>query len=178
VRDARAANETLLQLAYAELRAVAERLVRQSGDVARITPSSLLHLASMKLLDQRTPFADARHLTGVAILAMRRLLVDLSRSRQAQKRDGGVVVSLDAVPETEIAREFADPVVLDEALGLLAQAHPRPARVVEARTFGGLSVEETGELLGLSAAQVKRDWSLGIEWLRAHWRADGGRPRN
>jgi RNA polymerase sigma factor (TIGR02999 family) len=178
MHDARVANETLLQLAYAELRAVAERLIDESGDGARISPSSLLHLASMKLLQQRTPFVDARHLTGVAVLAMRRLLVDLSRRRKAQKRDGGWILSLDLVPDEVIAREFDDPIVLDEALALLAKACPRPARVVEARTFGGLSVEETAELLELSPAQVKRDWTEGIDWLRVHWRADGKRPRN
>lgn len=164
-------TEVLMQLAYTELRAVAERLLRESGDGARMSPSSLVHMASMKLLGQRAGFRDHRHLTAIAVLAMRRLLVDLARSRSAQRRASGPMVPLDSIAEIELDGSSVDALVVDEALALLAGSHPRPAKVVECRIFGGLTVEETAQALDLSPAQVKRDWSTGIAWLRAHWGA-------
>lgn len=171
MRDGREPTDLLLQLAYAELRAVAERMLHQSGDGAHLSPSSLVHLASMKLLAQRSAFRDRRHLTAIAVLAMRRLLVDLARTRSAQRRAGGSVTSLNSIAEVEVEGCKVDTLLVDEALASLAKAYPRPAKVVECRIFGGLSVEETASALELSAAQVKRDWSAGITWLRNHWGA-------
>ena len=167
--DARA----LLQLAYAEMRAVAERLIREASDSGHISPSSLVHLASMRLMDQRTPIRDARHMLALSVIAMRRLLVDEARARQAARRGGGAVLRLEMVDELADEPRFADALALDEALSRLAQAQPRGSEVVQARIFAGLSVDETAGTLGISPAQVKRDWQAAIAWLREHWSEHG-----
>jgi RNA polymerase sigma factor (TIGR02999 family) len=169
----------LLQLAYAEMRAIAERLIHESSDSEHLSPSSLVHLASMRLMNQRTPIRDARHMLALSVIAMRRLLVDQARARQAARRGGGSVLRLDAVEELADEPRFADALALDEALSRLAQAQPRGSEVVQARVFGGLSIEETAASMGISEAQVKRDWQAGIAWLREHWsdrRPDERRP--
>ncbi len=160
---------TLLQLAYAEMRAIAERLIRESADSEHISPSSLVHLASMRLMNQRTPIRDARHMLALSVIAMRRLLVDEARARQAARRGGGMVLRLEAVEELADEPRFADAVALDEALSSLARAQPRGSEVVQARVFGGLSIEDTAGSMGISVAQVKRDWQAAITWLREHW---------
>ena len=169
----------LLQLAYAEMRAIADRLIRESADSAHISPSSLVHLASMRLMNQRTPIRDARHMLALSVIAMRRLLVDEARARQAVRRGGGSVLRLEAVEELADEPRFTDALVLDEALCRLARAQPRGSEVVQARVFGGLSIEETAGSMGISVAQVKRDWQAAIAWLREHWsdhRPDERRP--
>ncbi len=167
--ESRDSTEILLQLAYAELRAVAERLLHASGDGGHVSPSSLVHMASMKLLGQRAAFRNRRHLTAIAVLAMQRLLVDLARNRSAQRRSNGPVLSLELMQEVEVDGRTLDVLAMNDSLTRLAVALPRPARVVGCRIFGGLSVEETAQALDMSPAQVKRDWSAGLAWLRADW---------
>jgi RNA polymerase sigma factor (TIGR02999 family) len=166
----------LVALAYAELREIAQRLIDGKGDARRISPSSLVHMACLKLGDQRTAFQEQRHLLGVAAIAMRRLLVDQARARRAERRGGGLSpLSLEAIPELIDEPRFADPIEIEEALATLARTHPRPVEVVQYRLFGGLTVEETAAVLGLGPSQVKRDWNLAIDWLRQRWtRGDPG----
>lgn len=166
----------LLQLAYAEMRTVAERMIQDAGDGAHISPSSLVHLASMRLLGQRTAVRDARHMVALAVIAMRRLLVDQARARKADRRGGGVAPQLVALEEIADEPRFGEPLAMDDALRRLAEVHARCALVVQARVFGGLSLEEAAKAVGVSASQAKRDWQVGVEWLRSHWREGGGNP--
>ena len=164
----------LLQLAYAEMRSVADRLIRDAGDDAHISPSSLVHLASIRLMDQRSPVRDAGHMLALSVIAMRRVLVDAARARKAARRGSGSVLRLESTEELRDEPRFGDALALDEALSRLATVDPRWAEVVQARVFGGLSVEEVARALGTSPAQVKRDWQGGIAWLRSHWAGDRG----
>lgn len=162
--------DALVALAYAELHEIAQRLIDGGGDARHISPSSLVHLACLKLGDQRAAFQGQQHLLGVAAIAMKRLLVDQARARRAGRRGGGAApVPLEAIAELPDDSRFSDPIEIDEALATLAITHPRPVEVVQLRLFGGLTVEETAAVLGLGASQVKRDWNAAIDWLRQRW---------
>ena len=129
--------------------------------------TALIHEAYLKLLGHPDKcWQNRAHFFGVAAQAMRHILVDYARKRQCEKRGGGVVmVSLD---ETIVVsgERVAAVVALDDALRRLAVIDPRKCRVVEMRYFGGLSVEETSEALGVSPDTIMRDWRLAKSWLR------------
>ncbi|MEP7346450.1 MAG: ECF-type sigma factor, partial [Gemmatimonadaceae bacterium] len=115
-------------------------------------------------VDQRTStWQNRAHFLGVAAQVMRRIVVDHARRRGAQKRGGGHFVTLDE--ELAPNKDQLDLVRVDEALAELEQLDPRQARVVVLRYFGGLSIEETAEVVGISVATVKRDWLLAKAWL-------------
>jgi RNA polymerase sigma factor (TIGR02999 family) len=120
----------------------------------------------MRLSDQRqVDWLDKAQFFGVAAQMMRRILVNYAEARNAAKRGGDVArVTLDESVSWEGGREL-DLVSLDEALTSLAELDPRQARVVELRFFAGLSIEETAEVLGISPATVKREWSMAKAWL-------------
>lgn len=162
--------QALVALAYNELREIAQRLIDGEGDSRHLSPSSLVHLACLKLSDQRTSFDGTRHLLGVAAIAMRRLLVDQARLRRADRRGGGVEpLRLEAIAELADESRFSDPIEIEEALEVLAGTQARAAEVVRLRLLGGLTVEETSAVLGIGSSQVKRDWSVAISWLRQRW---------
>jgi RNA polymerase sigma factor (TIGR02999 family) len=156
----------LVPLLYEELKRVARRqLVREEpGQTLRTT--DLVHEAYLRLVDQAHVTRRGRaYFFAAAARAMRQVLIDRARRRRAAKRGGGGA-DLD-LDEASIAVDaFADGLVdLDTALEELAKLSPRQARVVECRYFGGMSVEDTAEALGVSPRTVKYDWALARAWL-------------
>jgi len=160
------ALDKLMPLVYAELRQMAKRYMSRQAPGHTLQTTALIHEAFLKLVDQSEKhFQNRAHFFGVAAQAMRHILVDYARSRRYAKRGGGAApVPLDeaAVVSGERAAEL---VALDDALEALAKVDPRKSRVVEMRYFGGLSVEETAEVLKVSVDTVMRDWRLAKTWL-------------
>jgi RNA polymerase sigma-70 factor, ECF subfamily len=166
------ALDALLPLVYTELRRMAARYLRKERAGHTLQPTALVHEAYMRLVDQEhKDWRNRAHFLAIAAHMMRRVLVDHARSRNFQKRGGGAVrVALDEA--FVFAAERSDELVaLDDALNALASVDERKCRVVEMRFFGGLSVEETAEVLGVSTTTIMRDWSMARAWL---YRAMGG----
>jgi RNA polymerase sigma factor (TIGR02999 family) len=156
---------TLMPMAYAELRRLAHRYMRREREGHSLQTTALVNEAYMRLVDyRRMQWQDRAHFFAVSAQLMRRILVEHAR-RQNLKRGGGLRrVSLDEV--ATIGRDLAvDIVALDDAMNALAQLDARKVQVVEMRFFGGLSVDETAEVLGVSPATVRRDWSTARVWL-------------
>jgi RNA polymerase sigma factor (TIGR02999 family) len=131
-----------------------------------LQPTALVNEAYMRLVDvQRVRWQDRAHFLSMAARLMRRVLVDVARAKHYRKRGGGAL----RVTFDELAIAPAEPghdlVALDDALQALVQAYPRKGDVIELRFFGGLSVEETGEALGVSVDTVMRDWKFARAWL-------------
>jgi RNA polymerase sigma factor (TIGR02999 family) len=169
------ARDQLLPVIYAELRRLAAGYMRRERVDHTLQPTALVHEAFLKLIDQRAVRWQSRaHFFGVAAQAMRRILVDHARAHTAGKRgDGQPRVPLDEAhllgPEPNI-----DLIALDEALTRLAEIDPQQSRLVEARFFGGLTIDETAELLDISPASVGREWIVAKAWLYAE--LTGTRP--
>jgi len=165
--DGRAeALDRLLPIVYTELHRLAQRQMRQERGGHTLQATALVHEAYLKLVDQRrVQWRNRAHFFGVAAQVMRRILVDHARSHAAQKRGGGwAALSLDEVPL--IAEEPAvDLVALDDALNRLGALDLQQAKVVELRYFGGLTIDETAEVLRVSPATVSREWTLAKAWL-------------
>ena len=160
-----AALEQLMPIVYGELRRMASRrLARERGRSLQTT--ALVHEAYLRLVDQRSVrWQNRAHFFAIAARIMRRILIDRARARRTARRgEGAVSVSLDAAEDVASMRS-AQLVDLDEALGRLAKIDPRKGQVVELRFFGGLSVEETAEVLGISGVTVMRDWNTAKAWL-------------
>jgi len=175
------ALDDLLPRVYDELRALADAYMRRERAGHTLQPTALVHEAFLRLL--RLPPGSVQnrvHFFALAAQAMRRILADHARRHRAAKRGGSAVpVPLELVegePDAAaLARSApAGPEVaaddLDAALENLAKLDPRQARVVELRFFGGLSIEETAEVLGVSPATVKRDWLVARAWLHRELR--------
>ncbi|HMB89754.1 MAG TPA: sigma-70 family RNA polymerase sigma factor [Rhodothermales bacterium] len=165
--DDAALTDRLLPLVYDELRTMAHRhLVRERRDHT-LNTTALVHEAYLKLVDQsQVGRRGQTYFFGAAARAMRQILVDYARRRNRQKRGGGQV-PVTLTTETPVAvDDFAiDLLDLDEALNRLEVLNPRQARVVECRFFGGLTVDETAEVLSVSASTVKNDWAVARAWL-------------
>jgi len=163
----RAALDKLMPLVYDELRHKARQYMigQQPGHTLQTT--ALIHEAFLKLVKQpQKRWQNRAHFMGVAAQAMRHILIDHARSRQCAKRGGvGEPLSLEEGAVVSIERA-AELVALDDALNRLKGIDPRKARVVEMRYFGGLTVEETAEVLKVSPDTVMRDWRLARSWLR------------
>jgi RNA polymerase sigma-70 factor, ECF subfamily len=162
----RAAMEDLAPLVYGELHRMAQRYLRRENPGNTLQPTALVHEAYLRLVDvENMRWEDRAHFFAVSAQMMRRILVDAARARGCTKRGGNVQhlnlnESIDGMPD-----RGDDLVALDEALDALAQFDARKARVVEMRFFGGLSVEETAAVLGISGPSVLRDWKLARAWL-------------
>ena len=160
------APEQLMPLVYQELRTLARQyLQRERGDHT-LQPTALVHEAYLRMVDQsRMQWQNRAQFFGVAAQLMRRILVDHARAHVAAKRGGQAEhISLDEVQISPEARA-AELLDLDEALMELAIIDVRKSRVVELRFFGGLSVDETAEVMGVNAAMVRRDWTVAKTWL-------------
>ncbi len=158
------AMDDLIPLVYSQLRTLAASYLRNEQRQHTLQPTALIHEAFLRLVDQRTAtWQNRAHFLGVAAQVMRRILVDHARRRTAGKRGGGKIVTLDE--ELTPQAERLDLVRVDEALDELKAVDERQARVVELRYFGGLSIEETAQVLDVSPATVKRDWVLAKAWL-------------
>ncbi|HKP86759.1 MAG TPA: sigma-70 family RNA polymerase sigma factor [Blastocatellia bacterium] len=160
------ALEELTPLVHAELYRLARRYMSQESRGHTLQATALVNEAYLRLIDwKNVEWKNRAHFFGVSAQLMRRILVDYARSRNYQKRGGKVRhVSLEeaAVISKERASDF---VALDDALNGLAEIDPRKSQVVELRFFGGLSVEETAEVLKVSPRTVLREWSLAQAWL-------------
>ncbi|HVS81369.1 MAG TPA: sigma-70 family RNA polymerase sigma factor [Pyrinomonadaceae bacterium] len=153
-------------LVYEELHRLAHRHMRLERPNHTLQTSALVNEAYVRLVDQRNlHWKNRAHFFSIASRLMRRILVDLARAHHRAKRGGGALqVSLDeaAIVSRERAAEL---VALDEALTRLAAIDQRKSQVVELRFFGGMSVEEAAEALGVSPITIKRDWSTAKAWL-------------
>lgn len=162
----REALDKLMPIVYDELRRQASRYLRGERPGHTLQTTALVNEAYLRLIDtSRMNWQSRAHFFAVAANMMRRILVDFARSRNYQKRGGGAIrVSL--VHAENISKDKSeDLVALDEALNTLAAFDERKAKVVEMRFFGGLSVEETAEVLKVSQDTILRDWRLAKVWL-------------
>jgi RNA polymerase sigma-70 factor, ECF subfamily len=164
----RDALEQLTPRVYDELRRIAAHFMRDERPGRTIQTTALVHEAYLKLIDvTNVDWQHRAHFFAISAQIMRRILLDRARRRVAAKRGGMAArINLDEVPNigTGRAREL---VALDDALNALEEVDGRKARVIELRFFAGLSVEETAEVLKLSADTVMRDWRLARAWLLA-----------
>jgi RNA polymerase sigma-70 factor (ECF subfamily) len=152
------ALEKLLPIVYGELRKLAGRYLKKERQDHTLQATALVHEAYMRLVDQNVSWQNRAHFFGVAAQMMRRILVDHARHNLAIKRgQGGVKLSLDEAIDLSDERA-ADLLALDEALATLDTIDPEKRRMVELRYFGGLSVEETAKILGISVATYVREW--------------------
>jgi len=158
--------EQLTPRVYNELRRIAGHCMQNERPGRTIQTTALVHEAYLKLIDiNNVDWQHRAHFFAISAQIMRNILLDRARRRLAAKRGGDAErVNLDELPDIgmERAREL---IVLDDALQALARADERKARVVEMRFFGGLSVEETAEVLKISPVTVMRDWSTAKAWL-------------
>jgi len=163
----RDALERLMPLVYEELRRIARHYLRSERQGHTLESTALVHEAFLRLIDQRNvQWQNRAHFFGIASQMMRRILVDHARKRHAAKRDAALMrlsVSGRLVPAVE--RE-PDLLALDEAIKALAALDLDQSRIVELRYFGGLTIEETAEVMGVSPATVKREWATARLWLK------------
>jgi RNA polymerase sigma-70 factor, ECF subfamily len=169
------AQEKLFTLVYAELHRMARRHMRKQPVGHTLQTTALIHEVYLRLVGQQEKgWQNRAHFFGVAAQAIRHILVDYARTSQAVKRGGRTqVVSFEEAALVSKERT-AEMVALDEALNHLAQQSPRQSRVVELRYFGGLSVEETAEVLGISSETVTRDWRMAKSWLLRELQGEKG----
>jgi RNA polymerase sigma factor (TIGR02999 family) len=162
-----AAREELLQLVYAPLRDLAMSHLRRERDGHTLQPTALVHELYLKLVQQRrVDWEDRRHFFAVAAQMMRRILVDYARRRKSEKRGGELVpVALEDALHVASA-ESVDVVALDEALENLSAIFPQQSKIVELRFYGGLTIDEMSEVLGVSPATISREWTMARAWLR------------
>lgn len=169
----KAALDALLPLVYEELRNQAARYLRRERVGHTLQTTALIHEAYLKLVDQKNVHWQNRaHFFGIAAQLMRRILVDHARSKKRAKRGGSDIrVSFNEANMLGQAKDL-DIVALDEALERLAAIDEQQSKIVELRFFSGLTVEETAEVLSISPATVKRDWSMAKAWLHRELTGD------
>ena len=162
-----AALDRLMPLVYAELRRIAARHMARERRRHTIQTTALVHELYLRLVGQeRVRWQDRAHFFAVAAQLMRRILVDHARKRLNAKRGGDVVLLPLDTNGAFIAERAAEVVAVDDAVKALSAVDDRKARIVELRFFGGLSIEETAGVLGVSAGTVMRDWTIAKAWLR------------
>lgn len=165
----RKALDAIFPLVYNDLRRVARQHIRKHRSDHTLQPTALVHEAYLRLAGKGSVAAqDHAHFFGIASQLMRWIFVDYERNRRAAKRGSGatrlilddVIEGVGSPPEMNV-----DLLALDEALGRLSKLDSQQSQIVELRCFGGLSISETAELLGISAATIKRDWASARAWL-------------
>lgn len=169
----RAAFAELLPLAYDELHAIAARQRQRWIGDETLNTTALVHEAYLRLVDQSSPnWSSHPHFLAVAATAMRQILLDYAKRKQAEKRGGGrPPVPLheveESLPVSDDTMEAGSNLLLalDASLRHLEEHDPRQSRIVECRFFGGLSIQETADALGISPATVSRGWSMAQAWL-------------
>jgi RNA polymerase sigma-70 factor (ECF subfamily) len=169
-----AALDQLIPFVHEELRRIARRHMGRERPGHSLQPTALVNEAYLRLVDlQRVRWQDRAHFFAMSARLMRRVLVDVARAKAYQKRGGGaqrVTFVEELLPDAE---PTPDLIALDDALRVLAEQDSRKSQVVEMRFFGGLTVEETAEALGVSRDTVMRDWQFSKDWLRRELRRDG-----
>jgi RNA polymerase sigma factor (TIGR02999 family) len=163
-----AALDKLMPLVYSELRRLATAYLRRERAGHTLQPTALVNEAYLKLVDQRNAkWQNRAHFFGISAQLMRRILVDHARHHQAAKRGGSVQQRISITSaETIVKQPEVDLLALNEALDELAKMDPQQSRIVELKFFGGLSIEEVAEVLGIGHATVERDWKMARAWLR------------
>lgn len=161
----------LLPAVYAELRAAAQRCLRQERSGHTLQATALVHEAWLKLMGPRdVPWRNRGHFLAAAAEAMRRILVDHARSKAAVRRGGPgakrAAIDLTTLPDPDSAEQSAGFLLLDEALARLQEVDAGAAEVVRLRYFAGLSIDETAQALGVSGPTVQRDWAFARSWLK------------
>jgi RNA polymerase sigma factor (TIGR02999 family) len=176
-RDGRAFDR-LAPIVYTELRDIARAQMRREQGGHALQTTALVHEAYLRLVDQSAIGTSGRgYFFAAAARAMRQVLIEHARARRAHKR-GGAMDRVSFVPEVAVAKGTdVDVLALEEALTDLAALDPRQARVVELRFYGGLSVLEVAELLGVSDRTIKTDWQVARAWLRRRLDHDDGDRR-
>jgi RNA polymerase sigma-70 factor, ECF subfamily len=170
----RDALDRLVPLVYGELRRIAHRARRREAAGGTLQTTAIVHEAYLRLVDQtRATWRHQAQFFSIAAQVMRRILVDGARRRRAARRGGGAGhrVELDE-SRVAVAPPDAPVLALDEALGTLERLDPKLARIVELRFFGGLTIPETAEVLGVSHATIEREWAAARVWL--HKQISGG----
>jgi RNA polymerase sigma factor (TIGR02999 family) len=161
--------EDMFPVVYDELRRIAARAMRGERPDHTLCATALVNEAWLELSKlTRIQWQNRSHFLAIAAQAMRRVLIDYAVARRRLKRGGGQTIQpldADAVAVAVVMDQADDVLALDEALERLTVMNERHARIVECRFFGGMSVEETAEALGISPATVKRDWALARAWL-------------
>ena len=174
----RGALDRLVPLVYDELKRLAHHRMQGERPGHPLQTTALVNEAYLRLVDiTRVRWQDRTHFFAVAAQSMRRVLVEAARARDAQKRGGGFRFVALTAADAQTGEPNLDLLALDEALEALARADPRKARVVELRFFGGLSVEEAAEVLGVSSDTVVRDWKVARLWLLRELRRTGAAVR-
>jgi RNA polymerase sigma factor (TIGR02999 family) len=160
--------DRLMPLVYQELRRIARNQMRGERSGHTLQPTALVHEAFLRLVGQnRADWQNRAQFFGVAGQLMRRLLVDHARRRRAAKRGIPVTLNEAILPGGRGADQAEEILAVDQVLGRLAELDARQARIVELRYFGGLSVEETAEAIGVAARTVKLDWAMAKSWLKS-----------
>jgi RNA polymerase sigma factor (TIGR02999 family) len=160
------ALDRLMPLVYSELRRLAKARLGSERSDHTLNTTALVHEAYLKLADQnRINWQSRAQFFALASQAMRRILVDYARRRNAAKRGGNNVVNIREADSVASDMKTDDLVALDESLKRLAEVDPRQSQIVECRFFGGLSIEETAKVVGVSTATIKREWAVARAWL-------------
>ena len=174
------ALEKLFPLVYEELRRIARRQMRDEQAGHTLQTTALVHETYLKLAGRQPCWQNRAHFFAIAARAMREILVDYARARGRGKRGGGLrPLPLDESDEGAVMppERLQELIELDEALKGLSALAPRQSRVVELRYFGGLTVEETAEVLGISPGTVAIEWRLAKGWLKGELSGDGADER-
>lgn len=159
------ALEKLTPLVYEELRRLARSHMRRERGNHTLQTTGLVHEAFVRLVDHdRVSYRDRLHFFGAAANAMRRVLVDYARSRRSAKR-GGEAIQLTLDEASDVPDKCVELLLIHDCLDRLSMLDERQSRIVELRFFGGLSIEETAELEGISPMTVKREWAVARAWL-------------
>lgn len=160
------ALDRLVPAVYEELRRLASNYMKRERRDHTLQTSALINEAYVRLIDHPVSWQNRAHFFGIAARLMRQILVDHARARQSSKRGGSVEkLALSDAPQS--GQDLAsDVIALNDALTDLAAIDPQQSRIVELRFFGGLTIEETAEALGLSHTTVEKDWSMARAWLR------------
>ena len=155
-------------MVYSELRRLASNYLRRERREHTLQPTALVNEAYLKLIDQKTAkWQNRAQFYGIAAQLMRRILVDHARQKHAEKRGGSDQQRLSITSAEGLStRPDFDVLALHEALEELASIDEQQSRIVELKFFGGLSIEETAEVLGVGHATVERDWKMARAWLR------------
>ena len=160
------ARDELMTMVYNELRQLAEVYLRYERDNHTLQPTALVHEAYLRLIEQKNvKWQNREHFIGVAATMMRRILVNYAIMRNSEKRGGGGIKLSLAEAERFVKGEKVNLIALDEALEKLGESYPLHSRTVELRYFGGLTIEETARVLGVSDTTVERYWRFARAWL-------------
>ena len=169
----KAALDGLIPHVHEELRRLARSHMRRERPGHTLQTTALINEAYLRLVGQEVPWQSRAHFFGIASRLMRQILVDHARAQNYQKRGGGLQQVSLAAAAGAVGGRAAELIALDDALNSLAALDEQQARVVELRFFGGLTIEETAEVLGVSHATVERDWRAARAWLRREMAQDG-----